>query len=356
MSEAVDTKDVELEDARVESSETVSEAVDTVRDNGLSGAAHGPGVSVSSSPVRGEGLDKGIDKLESRRDEKEERRAAGELSGQKARGWTEKLLTRTTSGAIYSIIIIGCLFLGRMPTTIVIAAMAWLCCSEFFHMSRMAGRMPNEIIGLSVAVAYPLATLLRMMDNPTLSVTAVLLLCCAVWYVLTPRANIADVAITAFGPIYTSLPFGLFAVIRSYDKGLPGALLALAVIGSIWLNDAGAYLIGSRFGVHRLAPRISPKKSIEGFWGGLVCSLIPWLILYFIHVTPIDLPWALLCAVVVGVTSVVGDLFESRIKRGVGVKDSGNIMPGHGGLLDRSDALLFGSTMAYLILHLGGIL
>ena len=305
---------------------------------------------------KGRGLDAGIEKLESRRESKAERRLAGDLKGQKARGWTEKLLTRTTSGIIYSIVIMGCLFWGIIPTSCLIAAMAWLCCSEFFHMTRLAGRMPNEILGLTAAVAYPLGTLIPHEFNSAFLITCVLLCACAVWYVLTPRANIADVAITAFGPIYTSFAFSSLCLVRSYDAGINGFLLTLAVMGCVWFNDAGAYLIGSRWGTHRLAPRISPKKSMEGFWGGLACCTIPWIILYFTHATPIELPMAIVYALVMGLVSVVGDLFESRIKRGVGIKDSGNFMPGHGGLLDRSDSMLFGSMAAYLLLRMGGIL
>lgn len=306
--------------------------------------------------ARGRGLDAGIDRLESRRESKAERRLAGDLRGQKARGLTEKLLTRTTYGLIYAVVIMGCLFWGRIPTTIIVAAMAWLCCSEFFRMTRLAGRMPNEVLGLTASLCYPLSTLIPHVENPIVAVTALMLLCCSVWYVLTPRANIADVAITAFGPIYTSFSFSLLCLVRGYAEGFGGALLTLAVMSSIWFNDAGAYLIGSRFGVHKLAPRISPKKSIEGLWGGLACGLIPWIILYFTGATTISLPFALVCACFVGLAGVIGDLFESRIKRGVGIKDSGNFMPGHGGLLDRSDSMLFGSMCAYLLLRLGGII
>ena len=85
------------------------------------------------------------------------------------------------------------------------------------------------------------------------------------------------------------------------------------------------------------------------------CLLI-WVLLWALGVRGISLTLALACGVLVGIFSVVGDLFESRIKRGVGVKDSGDIMPGHGGLLDRTDSMLFGGTIAFLLLQLGGIL
>ena len=95
---------------------------------------------------------------------------------------------------------------------------------------------------------------------------------------------------------------------------------------------------------------------MEGFWGGMVGSVVVWLIVFALGIYNINLPYAIVCGVLVDAAAVAGDLFESRIKRGVGVKDSGNLMPGHGGMLDRSDSLLFGGMTAFLLLRLGGIL
>ena len=262
---------------------------------------------------------------------------------------------RIVSGAIYAIATVGCLFLGDWATAILISVMAFLCCQEFFRMSRRGGRMPNDIIGLVFAVLFPL-TPLSPIDDTEFFVVFALLIACAVWYVSTPRVNIGDVALTVFGPVYTSLAFSSIVIIRDSFPGWRGGLLAFAVLGSIWLNDTCAYFVGSRFGKHKLAPRISPNKSVEGFWGGMVGCIIVWLIVYFLGYYDIKLSYAILCGVLVDCFAVVGDLFESRIKRGVGVKDSGNIMPGHGGMLDRSDSLLFGGMAAFLLLRLGGIL
>lgn len=308
-------------------------------------------------PKRGSGmsLDTGIDKLERRRTLREAQRVAGSLRGQIMRGWTEKLLTRTLSGAIYAVVVLACLYLGRVATTAMVTAMAWLCCSEFFRMTRMSGRMPNEIIGLSAAIAYPVSALLWG-TNAFYLITCITLVWAAGWYVLTPRANIGDVAITCFAPIYTALTFACLVLIRKSDPGADGALLTLGVMASVWANDAAAYFVGSRFGVHKLAPRISPHKSWEGFFGGLLGSVVVWLLVGLLHVQGVGLLLAIIAGVLVGISAVVGDLFESRIKRGVGVKDSGDFMPGHGGMLDRSDSMLFGCAVAYFLLRIGGIL
>lgn len=299
-------------------------------------------------------LDYASDTLERRRAAHEGERVVGGLKSQKARSWTEKLLTRTTSGIVYALCILVCLLWGRIPTTILVAAMAWLCGSEFFRMARLAGRMPNEFIGLCAVVLYPIAALAR--PEAETGITLLLMLACGTWYVLTPRASISDASITLFGAVYTGLLFSSVVTIRSCDAGMDGALLTLGAMGSVWVNDAFAYFVGSKLGRHKLAPRISPNKSWEGLVGGLFGSCLIWAIVWGLGVRSISLPLALLAGVLCGCAGVVGDLFESRLKRSVGVKDSGNLMPGHGGLLDRSDSMLFACMTAYFVLHYGGIL
>lgn len=301
------------------------------------------------------GLDKLIDRLEGHRESIGDRKEAGELRGQRTRSKAEVLLTRVLSGFVYGVVVVGALIAGTWPTAVLFAAMAWLCCSEFYQLTRLSGRMPNEIIGLTFAIVMPIAAHVQSIQLLFISIMA-LLVASGIWYVVTPRANIADVTTTLFGPLYTALPLSTMVIMRGFQPNIMGAILTLAVMSSIWANDTLAYFVGSRFGRHKLAPRISPNKSIEGFWGGIAGSIAVWVVAAAFHVAGMSIVHGLIAGPLVGVCAVAGDLFESRIKRGVGVKDSGNIMPGHGGLLDRSDALLFGSTMAYLILHLGGIL
>lgn len=295
------------------------------------------------------------DLIEERKSSREEARAAGGLKGQKARRSTEKLLTRTTSGAIYAVITLACVLLGPIPTTLLVTAEAWLCCSEFFRICRMGGRMPNDALGLIAALVFPAAAYFHGLVACAFVIIC-LLMVSACWYVFTPRVNIADVSVTAFGPIYTSFAFASIVLLRKIDPGLNGALVTLGIMFSIWANDAFAYFVGSAIGSHKLAPKISPNKSVEGFVGGLVGSVLVWVLLGAFVLTELPIYQAVLFGIVVGIVSVVGDLFESRLKRGVGVKDSGNVIPGHGGLLDRSDSMLFGSTAALILLFVGGYL
>ncbi len=149
------------------------------------------------------------------------------------------------------------------------------------------------------------------------------------------------------------------ARIRSFcniDPGIMGGILTFAVMASIWVNDSFAYIFGSRFGRTKLAPKISPNKSWEGFFGGMLGSVLVWVLISLLGLMAVPIPMAILTGIVLGVFGVIGDLFESRIKRSVGVKDSGNIMPGHGGLLDRHDSMLFGVMAAAFVLKVGGLL
>ena len=302
----------------------------------------------------GRSLDVASDSLERFREAREGERVVGGLRGQRARSWTERFLTRTTSGAIYALAVLACLFAGRFATTALVTAMAWLCCSEFFRIVRLSGRMPNEVIGLSAAALYPVVGLVRF--EALSAVTLLLIVAVGSWYVLTPRANISDASVTVFGAAYTGLLFSSIVMIRASDAGFEGALLTLGVMGSVWVNDAFAYLVGSRIGRHKLAPRISPNKSWEGMYGGIVGSCVVWLIMVALGIRDISVPVALIGGVLCGLAGVCGDLFESRLKRAVGVKDSGNLIPGHGGLLDRSDSMLFASMTAFFVLRFGGII
>lgn len=159
--------------------------------------------------------------------------------------------------------------------------------------------------------------------------------------------------VQVFGLIYIAVPFALSAYLAFPASGNhaynPGILLGLLAL--VWLNDTGAYVFGMLLGRHRLFERISPKKSWEGAIGG---TLVTLTLGYWMHVLVPSLSRAdwLVVSLLVSVFGVYGDLFESLLKRHAGVKDSGSLMPGHGGLLDRMDSLLFiiPASVAYLML------
>jgi phosphatidate cytidylyltransferase len=240
-----------------------------------------------------------------------------------------------------------------VSTLLYLMVVAGICAGEFYYMLRHDAKLPNEALGCAGAVLY-LPAFYFWGFLGVIVVSAVILLALLVWYVFWLRARVADVGISFFGAFYTGfLLCGLLLIRQSLD-GIWGGVALMLIFLSVWANDAFAYFAGSKFGRHKLAPRISPKKSWEGFIAGLFGSALCWVVLSF--VPGIDMPiWmAVFFGVICGLFEVLGDLAESRIKRNSGFKDSGTIMPGHGGLLDRCDSLFLASITAAALLIAGG--
>ena len=256
---------------------------------------------------------------------------------------------RLRTGIIYITLNIVCILASDLSTMLILAATAGVCAGEFYYMLRSDAKMPNEVIGILGAMAYPVAVFFLGVPG-LVYVTAALLLAITVWYVYWLRARVSDVGVCLFGAMYTGMQLSGLLLIRMSLGGLWGGVLVLVIFASIWFNDASAYVIGSKFGKHKLAPRTSPNKSWEGFIAGIVVSMAFWCIILAIPGVQANVWECLVFGLVCGLTSVLGDLCESRIKRSVGFKDSGTIMPGHGGLFDRCDSLMPTAVAAALLL------
>lgn len=169
---------------------------------------------------------------------------------------------------------------------------------------------------------------------------------------------LVDWALTLAIAVYLGWPMSYFLLIRGYEPGIlhlagrvwlslpPGVWWLLVTLLGVWGFDASAFFAGRYFGRHKLAPMISPAKTWEGVLGGMVLSITASLVL---TVLPLGVPWylAILLGILIGTAGTIGDLAESLIKRQTHVKDSGQIMPGHGGMLDRIDSLLFAVIVVY---------
>ena len=153
--------------------------------------------------------------------------------------------------------------------------------------------------------------------------------------------------------VYVALPFSLMSLVLFDRTGVYDGNILLSLMILLWCTDVGAYLLGSTLGQmnnHRLFISISPKKSWEGFFGGLILSVTGAIVLRYIGLLDFGLVDAVVLGVIVCVFGVLGDLVESQLKRNFGVKDSGNIMPGHGGMLDRFDGALLAFPVAIIYL------
>ncbi|MCL1890949.1 MAG: phosphatidate cytidylyltransferase [Coriobacteriia bacterium] len=264
------------------------------------------------------------------------------------------MLKRTLTAFAFGGSVVACLLAHEISAVIIIAVLSGLCAFEFYTMLRADAKLPNEFIGTTAAALYPLC-LFVFGINGVLLLTTAFALVVLVWYVYDMHARITDVAVTFFGALYTGFLLMSLVAIRGAVDGFWGGVLALAVVLSVWANDVFAFLIGSRFGKHKMAPRISPAKSWEGFIAGMIASVAIWCLVPLIPGVELPWVWAVVAGIVCGWIGILGDLMESRIKRSTGHKDSGTLLPGHGGFLDRCDSLLLVAATAFLLLHVAGV-
>jgi len=154
----------------------------------------------------------------------------------------------------------------------------------------------------------------------------------------------SDFSLTIFGVFFFSLLLGYIPLLRDCYEGLQWVILLMAVV---WLGDTGAYFVGSKYGKRKLYPKISPNKSLEGALGGIIFSIVAATLCKWIFFSSLGYIDCIILGTMGGVFGQVGDLVESMIKRAVDVKDSGVAMPGHGGVFDRFDGIIFAAPFFY---------
>lgn len=254
---------------------------------------------------------------------------------------------------------IGVVFVGGWALAALVAVIAILAALEFYRLSELKGAEPMPILGAVLAAAFVALAALRIEAGPpafgalvivaTLAVATV-----AIWARGIEGQPILSISTTLTGAVYTGglLTFGLFLRhLPDHDGALHGTAIVCAPLLLTWTSDTFAYFVGRRFGKHKLIPRVSPGKTVEGAVGAVVGSVLvgigySMLLASFASYRTTPLEGALL-GLLVSVVAQVGDLAESLFKRDAGVKDSGTLLPGHGGALDRFDSLLFTLPIAY---------
>jgi phosphatidate cytidylyltransferase len=222
-----------------------------------------------------------------------------------------------------------------------------------FELYRMA--LGGSQAGIVMAVGMVTAGMVIARSHLNLTLADVLLpgtLAMLVAMLLTETSNehrLRDAAVAVFGVLYVGLTLGTLVSTRALPAG---EWLVLFVALVTWAADTGAYYAGSLWGRHPLAPRISPKKSIEGLAGGLALAVAVALLARAWFLSDFSVADAVILGAVLTMAGLCGDLCESAIKRSAGVKDSGGILPGHGGMLDRLDSLLFAAPVFYYYIAL----
>lgn len=271
------------------------------------------------------------------------------------------LKQRAVTAIFFAGIVVSCIMANQWTFLVLMALLLILGLLEFYRLISTGGSAPQKWMGLSIGISLCAVTYLITVRILAVESLALLLPLTFLVFIFEmyrkqekPFMNIAS---TMLGVIYLAVPVSMMVVMAflpANDSGITyhGGLL-MGCILHIWANDTGAYFVGSRFGKSRLFERISPKKSWEGFFGGLALSIVAAWLNHRLFAELALNEW-IVVAVLMSVFGTLGDLVESMLKRSINIKDSGTLFPGHGGILDRFDALLVGIPFVCCYLWLVG--
>ena len=273
----------------------------------------------------------------------------------------KNFIIRTLSGAVMLIVLLGAILFSQWSFAALMAIIAIGGMWEFYRFAEKAGYAPMKILGVFMGVAIfciNLALMVFFNEENDATGSMLILASLAALVMIVPLMSIcelfrksetpiANIASSAMGALYVALPLSLLLVIPMLlGGGEWNPWIVLFYIFIIWANDVFAYLFGITLGRHRLFERISPKKSWEGFFGGLAGAMAMGYVAAIV-LEANTTAWMGL-ALVAAIAGVFGDLVESLMKRSIDIKDSGNIIPGHGGWLDRFDALILSAPFVFI--------
>lgn len=275
----------------------------------------------------------------------------------------KNLAVRTLSGIVLAAIMLGAVCWSQWSFGALLLVILLCGMHEFYTLSAARGAQPQRLIGMLAGVILFAANFAVVSESvfdlfsanliPMLGFGLLLLFLVFIRELFREGTDpMGNIGATLTGVAYVALPVSLMCYIPMQGEEPWSPVIMLLFIFIIWANDVFAYLVGMAFGRHRLCERLSPKKSWEGFFGGLAGSVATGLAAAY----ALDANywvWGGL-ALVASLSGVAGDLVESMFKREAGVKDSGQVIPGHGGVLDRFDALLLSAPYVFLYLLLVG--
>ncbi len=281
------------------------------------------------------------------------------------RPWFQSVGLRAMTAFIGMPIVLAAVWLGGWWMFALAGLLMVLATGELYTMMLHEGHRPLIAVSLAFSLLFMVAAMLPQQRLPLLeigiSLTLLISLPAFFWRKKMEGAMV-DWSLTIAMAIYLGWPTSMLLLLRGYQMGFSGGLWwLLTLFGGVWGFDTGAFFAGHAFGRHKLAPGISPGKTWEGVFGGLIVSIIAALLFTTVPTllhwpAPLDVPWylAVVLGVGLGVAATLGDLAESLIKRQTHVKDSGQFFPGHGGILDRIDSILFAVLVIFIFAQLFG--
>ncbi|MDQ3191083.1 MAG: phosphatidate cytidylyltransferase [Bacteroidota bacterium] len=270
------------------------------------------------------------------------------------------MLKRSITGIIFVVVLLFAIIYHPALFFILFLLITFVGLNEFYSIAQKAGFNIQKTAGISAGmIVFILITGFELFDFIevkflSLGLLVPFIIFIAELYRKSP-SPLANIALSLMGIFYVAVPFALLSFfIISVEESIGGNYNPSILLGYfflIWTNDTGAYLAGKSMGKRKLFERLSPKKTWEGAAGGLILALgVAYLLSLFYEELSI-VNWLIIAAIVV-ITGNLGDLTESMFKRHVEIKDSGNILPGHGGILDRFDAVLISAPFVWIYLTL----
>lgn len=269
------------------------------------------------------------------------------------------LITRSISGILLVTLVVAMILLGEISALLLMMLVFSLSFIEFQRMFKVKDVVLTALLlmlGLSLLVISHF--ILNHSIDPVwitgyglLAITLVML-----YTLISSKSTFRDISLLTLAMLWIAVS-SVFVLATGWklEEGLYDPTFPVVLLSLIWINDAGAYLAGSLYGKHQLSPHISPGKTWEGFISGIIFTgLSGWLA--FLITNTYSLAFWIFSALMISLAAVAGDLFESKLKREAGVKDSGSIIPGHGGMLDRFDSLFSSAPVFFIIIILWELL
>jgi phosphatidate cytidylyltransferase len=282
---------------------------------------------------------------------------------------SKMLWTRVASAVVFGILVVLIVqFCGPWVFFVTVSVIVILSAIEFSRLAGSTGRIQNSELRtqnsrlfrvLRLVFCVFLAWLLCLSAFKPNWIDVNLVICLAIGLPLLieiarsdPRSALLNASSVSLGILYIGWLFGRHLIRLRQMPETDGRHLVFLLIGITWSGDIGAYLVGTRFGKHKVIPAISPGKSVEGYAAGIVFSCITALVIRHWLLSDIKLLHVVILGIGLTIIGQIGDLAESLLKRGANVKDSGRLMPGHGGILDRCDSMIFIAPALYYYVSL----